>query len=136
MKKIVIVFFILIITINLMSCSGKEEKILDLSALIQENMNVYKKLIITSGRTGVSKETENQKIINKFLNELENYKIKIHNEEQLNGYNYSAKLIYKDNEDNKGSLSITDNKFGTINELSFDIIQGYIDLEQYFNMLP
>ncbi|WP_066501680.1 hypothetical protein [Abyssisolibacter fermentans] len=88
MKKILIVLVVLFISSFLISCTTEDKNIVKLSTILKQDSKLYKKLMIMDGTTGDKEETEDQKIINIFIDDIEDYSLIEFKDDFLNGYKY------------------------------------------------
>lgn len=131
MKKILIVLVVLFISSFLISCTIEDENIVKLSTILKQDAKLYKKLSIMDGTTGDKKETEDQEVINRLIDDIEDYSLIELKDDFLNGYKYS---ICVSDIDNKVKLCITDNEYAMVNGKNYTVV-GSIDYEKYFNMI-
>lgn len=124
--KIKLIVILIICTLLLIGCDKKEIKSSEVLDLVQSN---YESIEFRDKR--IEKGSKEQYLIDDFILKLGGYTLKEYSGELTEDYKDKVSATYKDG----SKIILIDNKYLTINDKSYEIIDGYIDLDKFYKFI-
>lgn len=124
--KIKLIVILIICTLLLIGCDKKEIKSSEVLDLVQSN---YESIEFRDKR--IEKGSKEQYLIDDFILKLGGYTLKEYSGELTEDYKDKVSATYKDG----SKIILIDNKYLTINDKSYEIIDGYINLDKFYKFI-
>ena len=124
--KIKLIVILIICTLLLIGCDKKEIKSSEVLDLVQSN---YESIEFRDKR--IEKGSKEQYLIDDFILKLGGYTLKEYSGELTEDYKDKVSATYKDG----SKIILIDNKYLTINDKSYEIIYGYINLDKFYKFI-
>ena len=124
--KIKLIVVLIICTLLLIGCDKKEIKSSEVLDLVQSN---YESIEFRDKR--IEKGSKEQYLIDDFILKLGGYTLKEYSGELTEDYKDKVSATYKDG----SKIILIDNKYLTINDKSYEIIDGYINLDKFYKFI-
>lgn len=124
--KIKLIVVLIICTLLLIGCDKKEIKSSEVLDLVQSN---YESIEFRDKK--IEKDSKEQYLIDDFILKLGGYTLKEYSDELPEDYKDKVSATYKDG----SKIILIDNKYLTINDKSYEIIDGYINLDKFYKFV-